>query len=229
MAAPAPVLPAALLLLADSRLPAGGHAHSGSLAAAVTAGSVDGERTLSAFLSGRLHTTGLVAAAAAARTAALVVDGPAAAGALADLDAELDARTPSPAARAASRAQGRGLLRAASAAWPSPVHALLGGRPHAACAQGAAAVAAGAGPAEAAVLAALSSITGPASAAVRLLGLDPIGVTGLLARLAPDVDAVAAEGARWADLARPLPGCSAPLLDLLAQAHARAEVRLFAS
>ena len=229
MGGPGPVLPAALLLLADSRLPAGGHAHSGGLAAAVDAGSVHDEATLAAFLSGRLHSAGLVAAAAAARTAALVASDAAAARALTDLDAELDARTPSPAARAASRAQGRGLLRAASAAWPSPVHALLGARPHAPCAAGAAAVAAGAGPAEAAALAALWSVTGPASAAVRLLGLDPLGVTGMLARLAPDVDAVAEQGAACADPARPLPAPSAPLLDLLAQQHARAAVRLFAS
>jgi len=222
-------LPSALLLLADSRLPAGGHAHSGGLAAAVADGAVHDERTLAAFLSGRLRTAGLVASAAAARAAALVVSGPSAADTLDELDAELDARTPSPAARAASRAQGRGLLRAASAAWPSPVHALLGPRPHAPCALGGAAVAAGAGPAEAATLAALASVTGPASAAVRLLGLDPLGVTRRLAGLAADVDAVAAQGARCADLDVPLPAASAPLLDLLAQAHARADVRLFAS
>jgi urease accessory protein len=130
-------LSSALLLLADSRLPAGGHAHSGGLAAAVAAGTVDDEAGLAAFLSGRLATAGLVAAAAAARAAALVADGPSAADGLAVLEDELDARTPSPAARAASRAQGRGLLRAASAAWPSPVHALLSARPHAACALGA--------------------------------------------------------------------------------------------
>jgi urease accessory protein len=187
------------------------------------------EADLAAFLSGRLATAGSVAAAAAARAAALVVSGPSAAHGLAVLDDELDARTPSPAARAASRAQGRGLLRAASAAWPSPVHVLLGPRPHAACALGAAAVAAGAGPPQAAALAALSSVTGPASAAVRLLGLDPLGVTALLARLAPHVDEVAADGARCADLDLPLPAASAPLLDLLAAAHARAAVRLFAS
>jgi urease accessory protein len=109
------------------------------------------------------------------------------------------------------------------------VHALLGPRPHHPCALGAAAVAAGVGPGEAATLAALSSVTGPASAAVRLLGLDPLGVTGLLARLATDVDAVAVQGSRCTDLHRPLPAASAPLLDLLAERHARADVRLFAS
>ena len=46
------VLPAALLLLADSRLPSGAHAHSGGLAAAVTAGTVTDEDSLAAFLRG---------------------------------------------------------------------------------------------------------------------------------------------------------------------------------
>jgi urease accessory protein len=64
---------------------------------------------------------------------------------------------------------------------------------------------------------------------VRLLGLDPLGVTGLLASLATDVDAVAVQGSGCTDLHRPLPAASAPLLDLLAERHARADVRLFAS
>ncbi|MDX6427775.1 MAG: urease accessory protein, partial [Streptosporangiaceae bacterium] len=55
-----------LLLLADSRLPAGGHAHSGGLEAAATAGVVDDLGGLADFLRGRLATSGLVAAALAA-------------------------------------------------------------------------------------------------------------------------------------------------------------------
>lgn len=223
-------VPSALLLLADSRLPAGGHAHSGGLAAAVQAGGVHDEPTLECYLMGRLSTAGLVAAAGAARAAA-VASWPAAEArpGLSRLEQELDARTPSPAAREASRAQGRGLVRAAAAAWPSPVLALLAARPPAPVALGAAVVAAGSGPAQAAVVAALHSVTGPASAAVRLLGLDPLGVTALLARLAPEADAVAALGARCANPGLALPAASAPLLDLLAEAHARADVRLFAS
>lgn len=221
-------IPAALLLLADSRLPAGGHAHSGGLAAAVTRGTVREEVSLRAFLAGRLHTAGVVAAAAAARAAG-AADLPGAAGLLAGLDTELDARTPSSAAREASRAQGRGLLRAASRAWPCAMLAVVPERPHLPVALGAATVAAGATPADAASLAALQSVSGPASAAVRLLGLDPLGVTGMLAGLAPEVDRVAAAGARCADPAVPLPAAAAPLLELLAEEHARCDVRLFAS
>ena len=223
-------VPAALLLLADSRLPAGAHAHSGGLAAAVATGTVHDEATLTQFLSGRLRTAGLVAAAGAARAAAIGLQaGTGAARELQALDAELDARTPSAAARAASRAQGRGLLRVGSAAWPSPLLTLLDPRPHAPVALGVIVAAAGSGPSAAASLAASASVSSSASAAVRLLGLDPIGVTAVLAALAPAIDAVSERGARCGDRDEPLPAASAPLLDLLAQRYARADVRLFAS
>lgn len=58
-----------LLLLADSRLPAGTHAHSGGLEAAVAAGRVHDAETLRVFLLGRLGSAGLTAAAFAAAAA----------------------------------------------------------------------------------------------------------------------------------------------------------------
>ena len=102
--------------------------------------------------------------------------------------------------------------------------------PHHAVALGAAAAAAGCGPAEAARIAAYQSVSGPASAAVRLLALDPMQAAAVLARLAGDVDATAEHAAACArgPLAG-LPYPSAPALDLLAEAHIRAEVRLFES
>jgi urease accessory protein len=138
------------------------------------------------------------------------------------LDAELDARTPSPAQRAASRAQGRAALRAARLAWPSPaldalvaVHA----RPHHPLLVGAVI----AEPADAARCVAYLSVSGPASAAVRLLGLDPLAVNAVLVGL--PVDAVA-ERARDG-----LPATGSPGLDLMAEAHVqeRERVRLFVS
>lgn len=77
---------AALLVLADGRFPAGGHAHSGGAEAAVRAGRITGAADLEDFCRGRLHTAGLVAAALAA-AAALGVDPVA-------LDEAADARTP---------------------------------------------------------------------------------------------------------------------------------------
>jgi urease accessory protein len=208
----------ALLLLADSRLPAGGHAHSGGLEAAATAGAVRDLDTLADFLRGRLATAGLVAAGLAAASVS---------GNRAALDAEADARTPSPAQRRASRAQGRALARAVRAAWPDPALDELIGAHHPVV-LGAAVGIVGGAPEQAAAIAAYGSVTGPASAAVRLLGLDPLGVQHVLADLAGRIDAVAASAAETVR-AGGLPAASAPALDLLAELHQRASPRLFES
>jgi urease accessory protein len=211
---------ATLLVLADGRLPAGGHAHSGGLEAAVTSGRVRDLAGLDGFLRGRLATCGLVTAAFAAVGCARTAGWSA-------LDAGLDARTPSPALRRASRAQGRALLRAGRAMWTLPA---TGRDLHHPVALGIVAAAAGLGPREAATAAAHGTVTGPASAAVRLLGLDPYGVHALLARLAGECDRIAASAvARIDDPIDALPAAGAPLLDIGAEVHASWEVRLFAS
>jgi urease accessory protein len=293
------------LLLSDSRFPAGGHAHSGGVEPAVTAGTVSDLGSLEAFLRGRLRTAGLVAAGLAAaaceraRRAAGTASAPTAEAEVGvsglsslgdgrseaenwnqrapcgdgfylwgELDAEADARTPSPAQRAASRRQGRALLRAARVAWPEndgltgiaafvaaaagggagaesgaargraasggAYGAALGaeyrGGPHHAVVLGAAAAAAGCGAGDAARIAAYQSVAGAASAAVRLLAFDPMLATAVLARLTGDVDQIAERAAAAADgPLQELPCPSAPALDLLAEAHVRAEVRLFES
>ncbi|GAA3214392.1 urease accessory protein UreF [Nonomuraea helvata] len=227
----------ALLLLADSRLPAGGHAHSGGTEQAVTSGAVHDVPSLARFLRGRLHTAGTVAAAltAAACTQATTCASPGGVESpWAVLDAETDARTAAPAQREASRTQGRLLLRVARRVWPSPVLDELARdvpNPHHPITLGVAAHAAGATPEEAAMAAAYHAVSGPATAAVRLIGLDPVAVHGLLADLTPDLTAVAAQAhlaaadALWGTL----PAYSSPALDLLAEHHARAAVRLFVS
>ncbi|MBE7189526.1 urease accessory UreF family protein, partial [Jatrophihabitans endophyticus] len=85
---------------------------------------------------------------------------------------------------------------------------------------------AGGAPPLAARAAALATVAAPASAAVRLLGLDPYATQGVLARLAADIDAVP-----WTPPAGPaaMAADCAPVLDLLADIHLTAEVRLFAS
>ncbi|MGC5011462.1 urease accessory protein UreF [Streptosporangium sp. DT93] len=321
---------AALLLLADSRLPAGGHGHSGGVEEAVRMGAIQDLVGLAAFLRGRLATAGLVTAALAAaaceyathlvtlppETAGLTPLPPEAARHTAGrsgtdhlgaaplttgstgaaprvpedgagwvrLDAEADARISSPAQREASRTQGRLLLRTSRRIWPSPLlDAQAGAVPqgvHHPLALGAVAAVAGCSPAEAALAAAYTSVTAPATAAVRLLGLDPVAVHRLLADLAPALERVAATvvtvpavpgdpgnptGSR--DLGGPavspdsagpggstgsgsstgpgsltgpgtsggltgweaLPAHAAPALDLLAERHIRADLRLFVS
>lgn len=316
---------AALLLLADSRLPAGGHAHSGGAEEAVRRGTVTGTGDLARFLRGRLATTGLVTAALAAAACELAAsdafsdtspdtvsdtaaraarEAPEAAAGRARgdadthprrpsgggdtsgtpatrptqqhsegdthvrspllelwrrLDDEADARTASPAQREAARTQGRLLLRTARRMWPSAAldtlaRAVPEGAHHPVV-LGAAAAAAGCAPRQAALAAAYASVTGPATAAVRLLGLDPVAVHRLLSDLTPALeeaarsacaalgDAAPAHGgpdgephaepddgpdawrARWAAL----PGHGAPALDLLAEGHLTNPMKLFVS
>ena len=217
-----------LLLLADSRLPAGTHAHSGGLEAAVASERVTDAVSLHAFLLGRLTTTGLVTAAFAA-AALSPADGH-----LAVLDAEFEARTPSPAQRRASRALGRQLLRAVRAGWANPVLDAAAevhpSGPHQPIAFGTAGAAAGLDPLGVAAAAALGAVTGPASAATRLLGIDPDAVTAVLAGLEPAVQQTAAAAVAAArGPAEELPSLGAPRLDISAEHHSTWEVRLFAS
>lgn len=221
----------ALLVLADGRFPAGGHAHSGGAEAAVRAGRLTDAAGLEAFCRGRLHTTGLTSAALAA-AAALGADPHA-------LDEAADARTPSPALRAAARRLGRQLMRAARVAWPGPeLDRLAAAFPrgaHQPVVLGTAARAAGLGPEDAAHCVAYETVGGPATAVVRLLGLDPFRATAVLARLAPAMDQVVADAVAAARAAvdrgclDALPAASAPMLDLTAEQHAAWPVRLFAS
>ncbi|GAB3135151.1 urease accessory protein UreF [Amycolatopsis sp. NPDC004378] len=218
------------LILADSRFPGGGHVHSGGMEEVVARRLVTSVRDLPGFLSGRLRTAGALAAVFAAASAHAAVTR----GNWSLLDSELEARTPSLAQREASRAQGRGTARAGRIAWPSPVlDALLAEtpRPHHPIVLGALVGVAGGSPYDAAMAAAYLGVSGPASAAVRLLGLDPFAVNAVVARL--DLRSVAAEAAAVAgDDPVSLPSPGSPALDLFAEAHARhhqEEVRLFAS
>ncbi|MEV0406495.1 urease accessory UreF family protein [Actinoallomurus sp. NPDC050550] len=221
---------AALLVLADGRFPAGGHAHSGGVESAVAAGAVRDAASLEDFCRGRLHTTGLVAASLAAAAAAGY--DPLA------LDEAADARTPAPALRQIARRLGRQMMRAARATWPSAeLDSLARHRPrgaHQPIVLGVAARSAGMTPLDAAYAAAYENTSGPAAAAVRLLSLDPLDATAVLARLAGDLDHVADRAAEAAQRVQDegigvLPAASAPLLDITAQQHATWPVRLFAS
>jgi urease accessory protein len=216
------------LLLADGRFPSGGYAHSGGLEASVAAGRVGGLPALTAFLEGRLATTGLVTAALAAAACS-------GRHSWSDLDAETDARIPSPALRQISRLQGRQLLRAARAIWDEPLPALAGASatpqgPHAAVTIGAVACAAGLDLLDAARWAAYEAVITPAAAGIRLLSLDPFAVTTLVAQLCEQIEQVAVRAAEAAGgPLGELPCAAAPMLDIAAEHHISAEVRLFAS
>ncbi|MBL8926830.1 MAG: urease accessory protein UreF [Pseudonocardia sp.] len=230
-----------VLLLADSRLPSGGHGHSGGVEALVDRGLLRTAEDLELFLEGRVRTGGRVVAAAAAAACALAEHAEHAEHAdragWADWDAAVSARTPSAALRAASRAQGAALLRTVSLAFPAPAVTALRALPrvHHPLVLGAAAAAAGASPAEAAGLALHHVVGGASTAAVRLLGLDPLRVTAVAAGVARSADPVAAEAAALAVAAvvagdpTVLPTEGSPLTDVLAELHRASEATLFAS
>ena len=204
-----------LLNLADSRLPTGGHVHSGGMEEAVVSGLVVDLATLEAFLRRRIRTSGLITAsvAVAVQSAALTTE-------LADL--ETDARTPAPAARGASRAQGRGLLRLAKRVWPGDWSA-LGRAPHLGVVAGVVGRASELDPEHTALSLIYTTMTGSATAAQRLLALDPADVAALTFACSDLCDHTAMEAlAGLADL-------SDPLLDVLAQRHAARERPLFVS
>ena len=242
-----------LLLLADSRLPSGGHGHSGGVEALVDRGLLRSEADLAAFLAGRIATGAAVPAAAAAAACALagatdeVAAGPPRAGGdvpatlcaeeWAAWDHAVSARLPAAATRAASYAQGAALLRTAVRAWPSPSVAALRAlsRVHHPVVLGVAAAAAGATPSDAGELAVHHLVGGACTAAVRLLGLDPLVVAAVAAEAGRRAEPVAADAAQAgiaaAAAADPalLPTDGNPLFDVLAQLHRSTEATLFAS
>ncbi|MGE3619144.1 MAG: urease accessory protein UreF [Acidimicrobiia bacterium] len=223
----------AFLLLGDGRFPAGGHAHSAGVEAAVADGRIGDLDGLASFARERLRTAGLVDAALAAATAVrLGSGGEPAEAVLRRLDGEADARMVAPPTRTASRRQGRQLVRVASRCWPDPVLAAAGlAAPeglHLAVATGAVAVAAGLDGPGAARLVVHATIAAPAGAAVKLLGLDPFAVAALWAELGPEAERAAADAvARAAGPIEDLPSATSPLHEIAAVEHAARDLRLF--
>ena len=236
-----PTAAPALLLLADGRFPAGGHAHSAGIEAAVADGRVVDVTTLSAYLEGRLRTAGLVEAALAAatvrRVAGLEVDGRGPGlgetrRVLADLDAEADARIPVLGLRAASRRLGRQLLRASGRCWPGPLYrpaAAVDERGlHVGVAWGVVGASCGLSAREVASLVVHHTTTTPAQAAVRLLGLDPFESAAAVAATAAVAVEVAEAAANAAEGPLDhLPADGTVLCDLAAERHALMPARLF--
>lgn len=219
---------AALLLLADGRLPAGGYAHSGGLEPTVQTQGLVNAADMESFLRGRAATTGLVAASFAAAACKATYAGRRAL--LYELDSQLDARMPSKAARTVSRTLGRQLLRAVANIRPSLFFDTLRQDLHHPILYGAAAAAFGLGVREAAQIVLHESVAGPAAAAVKVLSVDPFAVHAALARSSDMLDTLAYAAAGHADTPpEELPALGTPLLDIAAERHRNSGVRLFAS
>lgn len=207
---------AMMLTLADSRLPVGGHVHSGGVEQAISDGDVTTVAALADFLRRRLLSSGLVAASIAATVAEGALDVVAA-------QQETDARTPSAAARAASYAQGRGMLRLARRMWPDDDWSAHTPATHLPVIAGSIGARCRLSGFHTALVLAYTTMSGSATAGQRLLALDPADVAIVIAELGVDCERVAAQAATGlADL-------SDPTMDVYAERHARRPMPLFMS
>ena len=217
-----------LLLLADGRFPAGAHAYSAGAESAVRAGDITDLDTMHRYLRGRLATSGVTDAAVAANAAGIAVGS---GGSFDELDAEYEARVLSPRLCATSRRLGRQLCRVATASWGHPVLqqvAMTSGGPHQPVALGVAVVAAGGAAHDAAAISIHHLANAVVTAAVRLLGLDPIGCAALQAEVSGWSATLIADADTWAVTAPPaLPGAGGTLTEILAEHHATWDHRLF--
>ena len=246
----------ALLVLADGRLPTGGYAHSAGLEQAIRQGWVTDIAGLRDFLRGRLHTTGLMNAAFAvaawnavdesilaeaaparssdAESTSASTSGTASmtstAEALLDLNAELIARTPSPALRRIGAWLGTLMLRSMRSIHPHPLLETLPKDLQQPLVYGAVGRVLGLSDADTAATILHEAVTGPATAAVKLMHIDPFQAHGAIIDLAADLDD-AAERATYFGRGDPaeIPALSAPLSDFAAELHEGDNVGLFAS
>ena len=219
----------ALLMLTDGRFPAGGYAHSAGLEAAVADGLEAGE--LPRFLADRLAAISApdcaltVAAVRAARGGGL--------DALLELDAEAEARVPSPPLRVASRRLGAQLLRSAAVVWPD--RALIGAYRDASAvtprpvAFGVVAAATGLAEPETARAYLYDEASTVVAAAVRLLPIDTASALRLLASAEAELGRLAERAVAQAAEPRSIPASFAPAHELRSLRHARLEGRLFAT
>jgi urease accessory protein len=224
MTIPAPSTVA--LLLADARLPSGGHAHSSGLEPALIGGM--SPAAVAGFLALRARTTALVDAgtAVAARHAVLDGDGGDGSG-LAAVERAWSARTPSRAMREASRDLGRGLLRLARRIWPAaPGIEAFATAPPRPLVLGVIAAEVGMGPEELVRLAVYDDIASGVAALLKLDPRDPAdGVALVLDSCASIEPLIASVAAIW--LPDEIPALSAPQAEAWAEQHAVTQRRLF--
>jgi urease accessory protein len=213
------------LLLADARLPSGGHAFSAGVEPALQGGLA--REDIGAFLQARARTTTLVDAATAvvARRAGLI-------GApYAPTERAWAARTPSLAARTASRDLGRGLLRLAQRLWPqSPaIAALTTGEtaaPPRPVVLGAVAAHVGLDARTLARVAVYDDMAGGVAALLKLEPGDPVDGARLVIDACAAVDPLIAQLAEL-DSPEAIPAASAPEAEAWTEVHALTNRRLF--
>ncbi|GAA4098052.1 urease accessory protein UreF [Nocardioides kongjuensis] len=210
-----------LLLLADARLPVGGHTQSGTLEGALAHGLSAAD--VPGYLRTRLLSSTRVEAGTAVVARATVERH----GSLDQVERAWAARTVSPALREASRVQGHALLRLVRRTWPDlarPLDDLP--RPSRSTVLGALCAGLGLGAASVARLVAYDDVQTVCAAALKLMPLDPVTVAGWAAESLTGIADLEA-AVSWAELPTDIPACSAPQIEAWAQAHAASTRRLF--
>jgi urease accessory protein len=221
------------LMLADGRLPTGGHTQSAGLEPAVRAGlGADGKQLadVAAYARDRLRTVTRVEAAVAVLTRYLTLtatrSGLVASG-LDLVEGAWAARTPCQVLRAASRRQGRVYLRLAARVWPEVLRYLEENseiaRP---IVVGVIGAVTGLSAEQIARLVAYDDVQTVVAASLKLLPVDPADAATWLAGMHDDIERLVSDVAPLTDIEK-IPANGAPLIDLFAQNHATERMRLF--
>jgi urease accessory protein len=216
----------AAMLLADGRLPVGGHTQSSGLEPALLGGLAASD--IPALVQTRLRTVVRVEAAVAVVARNHVLAGLP----LAAVQEAWAARTPSEVSRAASVAVGRGQRRLALRLWPGSATTAAAleelQTPSRPVAVGAMAAAAGLDAARTARLVAYDDVQTLCAAALKLCPLDPADATTWLLDAGPAVEEVVAAVAHLTEPGG-IPAPAAPLLEQWQHRHPTHPRRLFSA
>ncbi len=217
----------ASMLLADGRLPTGGHAHSSGLEPALAGGLLQSQ--VPDFIPRPLETVGLVRAPGTVITRRWAVS-EGSAGELEDISRELLARTPSAPLREASIQLGRGLARLASRLWPQhpAVQMLMAlpGHPMRPLALGIFTAISGMDDLQAARSCLYDDAQTVASAALMLLPVDPAEPVEWLLRAASTIETVA-KAAVAVEGVTDIPATTGPLVEQWSLEHHARSRRIF--
>jgi urease accessory protein len=221
---PSPELVA--MMLADGRLPTGGHTQSSGLEPAVKAGIADDGRRLqdvAQYVRDRLRTVIRTEAGTAVVARHLTLQR----GDPRSTEPYWAARTPSHVVRATSRRQGRAYLRLAERVWPEVLHHL----PRDAEVPRAVVVGVIGGVTDlsadqVARIVGYDDAQSVTAAALKLLPVDPIDAATWLHEARGEIEAMVDAVTKLTDPSQ-IPADGAPLVDVYAQRHSTEKMRLF--
>lgn len=223
------------LLLADGRLPVGGHAYSAGLEPALAAGLTADQ--VPEFVTARLTTVGRMEAAATVlshRRARVAGSGGSVqrGDSLQAIQQEVLARTASQPLRQVSGRLGRGLLRLIDRCWPLAAAARelhdLDGEPQRPVALGVACALSSMSEAEAARVCFYDDAQTVCSAALKLMPVDPLEPVGWLLAKASMIEQLVDEAVRVSG-ATALPAPTAPLIEQWSLIHDLSHRRIFSA